>query len=1581
MSNASYVDKDVNLNYLYDEVHILQVWQSYILRELQQVRFYVGHTVDGTSQDGTLSHLLDNMSLSGRSGALLVTSDGQLYQCADYSISICGAVNYESNIQGGYDAVTSNLETVFKQIIEWNNLNPSASIISQKIIFPLQTRYNHWTLGCLTLNFSGQSLLNKAEISVYDPFGEGSIRDSVKVRIENLLKEVFNSSASNVQLDMKDNSDHIRQQYDGTSCGAITAENGKDLLNGGKERLQKEYYNHISRNDLRLRHLKEVNTPQFARRQWQAQYSDIKGDKEIQNKEQVKESLIKWMKNLQVKDKYKVKMSFRALYNISKEMMKDKGENLFKRLAVLRKKEREKPNKKNQKESGNGETKTLNQSGLITAEINEIEKCLHIPFGNPGQLDALSQTGVDPARSILTYLKKFFNNHKQSLVEANIYSSILDGANQWQEGSRKFLEDFSKTYENHKNAGVASAEGTDHQTRQLKLKLFYFPSLNSLFQDCGCSDASYIQIENDITTIKSDDETAINLLRKQIILELKDKTAGLGQWVCTESNYQTGVKELLDEKIIAQAQMFSLSFSRKVTDLLVKSIDIYYRRQIRAKPHPPSQTGSAGTHLEENVQAYFLAYMITGTVDPILERDDYDSLTLQAEPQGFKTDDFVVTFGKESEGNRSRLVCQVKRSLKNGLGKAISQAWEDFDNPQKFNPKRDYIVFVTETYSGLENLKQMIKGVHSSSDDVNHFRNSIFGEDEKAYSNIHDIILEEACIDRHDGQINQKVFNFLQRVKILEFTQGHISNIKTIIGNYKNCNTDEALKTWNSLCKEVAKDNERAGIITREPLPERYEKLFAKIQIVTISDIDLFGEENFPPVNDYFTGRQKDLIKMKEKLFSPDPKKKEEEKKLLTLLGLGGVGKTYLALKFLHNAKDHHESIKCRLFFNADDEETLTNSYIELARHLNILSGNLQIVSQIRKVKGWLCNNTGWIILFDNATMKYKDLIKYIPQKGGYIVITTRCDSFDVNKIQIDIMTIEDSIELLEKEIGDFENVLEMNKDELNELVQLLDCLPLALVQAAGYIKFKYMKIRAYINLYKENYEKRKEMLEFNTPERPNQHIPVYLTWDMSFNVIKNTDYAENIITLCAYLSPNGIHESLLLPLTEGNHKALDEVLKTLFSLSLVKRIGYEVISIHKVLQEVIQVKQRQDEKHKQWIEKAIDILAEKFKWDRNKKDSIDLAKSLIVHITCALDLAKEANLNSNKITFLLHRIGVYYLDIESLNSLAEGYLRRSLEGNTGDSDIRQRTYRQLFKCLIRAENYTEAKEILEIILPADEKNYSIDDHCNLALLLMNSKGVLVVKAIIGYFTLPPSRHGSVEIYSGQKKREHLKEAQKQLGEARKKIEENNSHQNGAVHAKVLHYSGLCLYKQKQYNEAKSFFDNSLKLKRDYYNEDHFEIARTHHEIGRCYYIQKQYENSIKEFDEALRIRRKYYNSTQTLSTLIYLAKSYKNTGEVEKRKLAITLLEEGLKIQDRLKLSQDITLTLLAKISFDLKRREDSIRYIERISNKSKLSRELKSVGETDVINFSKQEPKLSTEEALTDNSENTDSVEISDD
>ena len=113
-----------------------------------------------------------------------------------------------------------------------------------------------------------------------------------------------------------------------------------------------------------------------------------------------------------------------------------------------------------------------------------------------------------------------------------------------------------------------------------------------------------------------------------------------------------------------------------------------------------------------------------------------------------------------------------------------------------------------------------------------------------------------------------------------------------------------------------------------------------------------------------------------------------EKRHCAALVGMPGVGKTQTAIEYAHRHRKDYATV---LWAGADSPETLTSSYVVLARLLGLPQRNepdqAVIIAAVRR---WLGATPDWLLVLDNADDlgAVRDLL---PADGpGHLLLTMR---------------------------------------------------------------------------------------------------------------------------------------------------------------------------------------------------------------------------------------------------------------------------------------------------------------------------------------------------------------------------------------------------------------------------------------------------------------------------------------------------------------------------------------------------------------------------------------------------------------
>jgi hypothetical protein len=143
---------------------------------------------------------------------------------------------------------------------------------------------------------------------------------------------------------------------------------------------------------------------------------------------------------------------------------------------------------------------------------------------------------------------------------------------------------------------------------------------------------------------------------------------------------------------------------------------------------------------------------------------------------------------------------------------------------------------------------------------------------------------------------------------------------------------------------------------------------------------------NIPfPRNPVFTGREELLERLARQLRAGHAMAITQ---LQAISGLGGVGKTMLAVEYAYR---YHQDYQAVLWAHAESREGLISAFVAIARWLKLPEKDAQeLMMVVTAVKAWLQKHTGWLLILDNA-----DDLTIIPDflpstVRGHVLLTTR---------------------------------------------------------------------------------------------------------------------------------------------------------------------------------------------------------------------------------------------------------------------------------------------------------------------------------------------------------------------------------------------------------------------------------------------------------------------------------------------------------------------------------------------------------------------------------------------------------------
>ena len=318
---------------------------------------------------------------------------------------------------------------------------------------------------------------------------------------------------------------------------------------------------------------------------------------------------------------------------------------------------------------------------------------------------------------------------------------------------------------------------------------------------------------------------------------------------------------------------------------------------------------------------------------------------------------------------------------------------------------------------------------------------------------------------------------------------------------------------------------------------------------------------NIPSINPNFTGRD-DFLEMLEQMLNDVSCVSLTQSPTIT--GMGGIGKTSIALEYAHR---HFNNYKCIWWVNSESSDALQKSFDRFARIICKRTDYKKPDELIEIIVDWLTENESWLMIFDNAEDQ-EQISEYLPghyNEGCNVIVTSRNNVWS-NKIAVNLFSETDALSF-------FTKVTKLESDEFaTALCKELGYLPLAITQAAFYIRNNPNETyETYLELYKEY------ALDLLEEEADSERKSVRITFDIA--KYKISVAAKQFLRICSMLPPDDIDATWFQHIVEQLPTELSSALKDkllykrlmreLTAYSLIKMDGNK-ISIHRLLQSVI---------------------------------------------------------------------------------------------------------------------------------------------------------------------------------------------------------------------------------------------------------------------------------------------------------------------------------------------------------------------------------------------------------------------------
>ena len=625
---------------------------------------------------------------------------------------------------------------------------------------------------------------------------------------------------------------------------------------------------------------------------------------------------------------------------------------------------------------------------------------------------------------------------------------------------------------------------------------------------------------------------------------------------------------------------------------------------------------------------------------------------------------------------------------------------------------------------------------------------------------------------------------------------------------------------------------------------------------------------NLPRRNPNFTGRDDLIDEVLDKLTSTG-----RSTVIQALTGMGGIGKSQLAIEFAHRYASDYELI---WWMQAEDPLVLSTQFVSLARELDLPEKDNQeqevIIHTVRKA---LQKRSNWLLVFDNA-VEEDNLQPFLPTGNqGQVLITSRTSYWSriTSAVNVSLWPRDESVAFLLKLTN------HSDAEGASMVADLLDNLPLALEQAAAFIAKGGLSFQKYIERFTE---RRKKLWEKEKPP-PDYHETVATTFSMAIeNIANHNPAAEPILNLLAFFAPDDIPIAFFDSVYEFNEfnsfgedpDASEDGIASLNTYSLVKVNG-DSLSIHRLVQAVI--RDRFEDQGNRWAELAVRIVTQLWP-DSNDPGNWFECDRLLPHATVCTNHAVLRRVETEEVALLAIKVGFYfnqrgvYAEAEPLLQKALSIYQTVLGENHPDTATSYNNLAMLYRGQGR---YEEAEPLLQKALSIYQTVLG-ENHPDTATATSYNNLAMLYRGQGRYEEVEPLFQKALSIY------------QTVLGE---------NHPDTATS-----YNNLAMLygSQGRYEEAEPLLQKALSIRETLLGENHPDTATSYNNLAMLYRGQGRYEEAEPLYQKALSIRETLLgeNHPDTATSYNNLAMLYGSQGRYEE---AEPLLQKGLSIRETL--------------------------------------------------------------------------------
>jgi len=382
-----------------------------------------------------------------------------------------------------------------------------------------------------------------------------------------------------------------------------------------------------------------------------------------------------------------------------------------------------------------------------------------------------------------------------------------------------------------------------------------------------------------------------------------------------------------------------------------------------------------------------------------------------------------------------------------------------------------------------------------------------------------------------------------------------------------------------------------------------------------------------PPRIASFTGRADELDRLDAILIQEKPAAVTHSVGRAAVQGMGGVGKTALAVEYAHRFRGLYAGV---CWCPAETPTGLLSALANLAVTLDAAKPEEADVEKAAKaaLRRLAEQRATWLLVYDNVPAP-DAIADLLPSAGARVLITSRFSDWSelADEVALDVLAIEEAVALLRSRTG-------RGYAGAQTVAEVLGCLPLALDHAAAYCKRTQMRFA--------DYARKAWSLIDAAPRGAGYPRSVGATFDLAITeAVEQCRAAETLMAYLAQCAPERIPMTLVGGAVEDELERM-EALAALAEVSLLKHDQFDdrtpAVTVHRLVQAVARARSEANGSAQETVGKLIGRLTASYPEDGyDNPQSWPLCAKLTPH------LLAQRGADDPSVFHLLGRTGEYF--------------------------------------------------------------------------------------------------------------------------------------------------------------------------------------------------------------------------------------------------------------------------------------------------------------------------------------------------